>query len=115
MRRVYFRCNSGHYFEGGVCPWDGWSLPGAERLASEANRLLTAGVEVSIQSLADTGISHDVLDRTVVIDFGSSDSVFDALVPCIYLIGQKEVVMKEAHPHADLVVPASDYVPERLR
>jgi hypothetical protein len=36
-------------------------------------------------------------------------------VPCIYLIGQKELVMKEAHPHADLVVPASDYVPERLR
>jgi hypothetical protein len=79
--RAYCRCNSGHYFEGTHCPFDGWSSPASAELAGAVARLRDAGRAVSIQALCRAGVSGPTLARTVVMEFGCDESAFEALAP----------------------------------
>ena len=79
--RAHCRCNSGHYFEGTHCPFDGWSSPASIELVEAAAWVRDADGTLSIQALCEAGASDATLARTVVIDFGCDDSAFEALAP----------------------------------
>jgi hypothetical protein len=79
--RAYCRCNSGHYFEGSHCPFDGWSSPESAELAAAIDRLRAARRPLSIHLLSETGVSEPTLARTIVIEFGCDDSSFQAIAP----------------------------------
>jgi hypothetical protein len=90
MVRVFMRCNSGHYFTGPVpsCPLDGWSDPETRLVFLAAERLIAAGVTPTIDRLRAEDISQDALDRTIIIQFGSDASAFEALAPEGYIVGE---------------------------
>jgi hypothetical protein len=79
--RAYCRCNSGHYFEGSHCPFDGWSSPASAELAQAVARLRGDHRAVSIEALCRAGVSEPTLARTIVMEFGCDASGFDALTP----------------------------------
>ena len=86
MVQAYCRCNSGHYFVGEYCPIDGWLSPESKELAAGVKRLIGTGQEVSLAELRKAGVSEGALRRTVGIEFGASESAFDALSPEGYVI-----------------------------
>jgi hypothetical protein len=79
--RAYTRCNSGHYFMGEFCPFDGWSSRAAKELTKAAKSLMAPGRGVSLEELRRIGVSEETLARTIVIEFGSSASAFEAISP----------------------------------
>jgi hypothetical protein len=79
--RAYCRCNSGHYFEGSHCPFDGWSSPESTQLAEAIGRLRADGHPLSIHLLSEAGVSEPALARTIVVEFGCDASSFDAIAP----------------------------------
>jgi len=83
---AYCRCNSGHYFEGEFCPFDGWSSPASKELTQAVEQLARAHREISMEELRKAGVSAAALDRTIVIQFGSSASVFEAVAPHEYVV-----------------------------
>jgi hypothetical protein len=86
MVQAYCRCNNGHYFVGEYCPIDGWSSPASKELVEGVKRLIGTGQEISLAELRRAGVSEDALRRSVVIEFGASESAFDALSPEGYVI-----------------------------
>lgn len=84
--RAYCRCNSGHYFSGESCPYDGWSSPASRELADAVARLAKAGKEPSIEELQGLGIGSETLWRTIIVSFGVGASIFDALAPDTYVV-----------------------------
>lgn len=84
--RAYCRCNSGHYFIGECCPYDGWSSPASKELTKVVARLTRSGKEPSIQELKQAGVSDETLWRTIIISFGVGASIFDALSPDTYVV-----------------------------
>ena len=87
MKHAYCRCNGGDYFrEGGACPIDGWSSPQSIELADAVERVRNAGRDLSIAELRRLGVSDATLARTVIIEFGSEDAVFEALTPEGYVV-----------------------------
>jgi hypothetical protein len=90
MVRVYMRCNSGHYFTGPVpsCPLDGWSCPETDAVFKAAQRMTAEGTTPTIERLRAEDISQETLDRTIIIQFGSDASAFEALAPEGYIIGE---------------------------
>ena len=93
---AYSRCNSGHYFIGEYCPLDGYSSPASAELTDIVEKLHDSGVKLSIEEIAKAGASQSTLERTIVVDFGSEDSVFDAIVPEAYSIRGKFVRVDES-------------------
>jgi hypothetical protein len=77
-QRAYFRCNSGHYFIGEFCPFDGWSSPASRELTNGCQRLTETDQEVTLEALRKAGVSNGTIQRTILISFGSDESVFDA-------------------------------------
>lgn len=96
--RAYCRCNSGHYFSGDSCPYDGWSSPASRELSDAVARLAKAGKIPSIEELRNLGVSSETLWRTIIISFGVGASIFEALSPETY------VVKGEAKPPRELGV-----------
>jgi hypothetical protein len=90
--RVYYRCNSGHYFSGASCPYDGWSSRASRELTAAAARLDKEGKNLSIAELRMLGVSSATLSRTIIVSFGSEASVFEVVAPGTY------VVMGETKP-----------------
>ncbi|HEY7312078.1 MAG TPA: hypothetical protein VH643_22125 [Gemmataceae bacterium] len=84
--RAYSRCNSGHYFLGEFCPYDGWSSPASRELMKAVARLAQVGKEPSIKELKEAGVSRETLWRTIVVSFGVGASMFDALSPDTYVV-----------------------------
>jgi hypothetical protein len=41
---------------------------------------------LSIRALADEGVPEEAIKRTIIIEFGSDEAIFDALLPEGYLI-----------------------------
>lgn len=78
---AYCRCNSGHFFQGTHCPFDGWSSTASTEINDAVIRLQDAADVVSIQALCWAGVSKPTLARTIVIEFGRDQSTFDALAP----------------------------------
>jgi hypothetical protein len=79
--RAYCRCNSGHYFQGSHCPFDGWSSPESAELAEAVARLRAKGGSLSVDLLSEAGVSEATLARTIVIEFGCAASAFEAIAP----------------------------------
>ena len=95
MTRVYWRCNSGHYFCSLRCPFDGWGSPELLELHDAAQRLGSKGVSLAI--LRAEGVSERALRRAIIVEFGSEGAVFDAISPDYY-VGGKEVKLTKAGP-----------------
>jgi hypothetical protein len=87
--RAYCRCNSGHYFSGECCPYDGWSSPASRELARAVEQLATSDKELSLEELRNLGVSGETLWRTIIVSFGAGASVFDALSPDTYVVNGK--------------------------
>ncbi|SRR6266705_281319 len=84
---VYLRCNSGHYFRDAVyCPLDGWSKEGFQDAVLATGRLVEAGKRPTIDMLRLEGIPPAVLERTIIVEFGSAHVPFQALDPAGFLI-----------------------------
>ena len=87
--QAYCRCNSGHYFQGEFCPFDGWSSPASRELAKAVRQLAADDCKLSLTALRQLGLGEATLERVVVIDFGCEASAFDALAPQEYVINGK--------------------------
>lgn len=97
--RAYCRCNSGHYFAGRYCPIDGWSSPASHELTEAVARVLDTGRELSLMELRKAGVSEETIGRTIVIEFGSPASAFDAVSPEGYVInGQWKPLLELGEP-----------------
>lgn len=96
MKKLYFRCNGGHYFTNSRgCPFDGWWLTGLDEVLSHFADLQRTGGELTIESIKSINPSEEVINRTLIIDFGSDDVIFDGLVPEIYFYGGKMLPLHE--------------------
>jgi hypothetical protein len=84
---IYFRCNSGHFFSGELCPWDGWSHPEVWKVLELSRRFATEGTAVSILNLRAAGVKEDAIKRIVIVEFGDPDAVIEGIYP-------KQVVVK---------------------
>ena len=83
MKKVFFRCNDGHYFHGPKCPWDAWSVRGDLGIRSEG--LLQAildlrGEELSVAVLRRMGVTETALASIIIVEFAGSSSEFDGFV-----------------------------------
>ncbi len=83
---AYCRCNSGHYFRGEFCPFDGWSSPASRELTKALEQLGRDHQNVSLEELRKAGVSQATLERTIVIEFGSCASAFEAVAPQEYVV-----------------------------
>jgi hypothetical protein len=79
--RAYCRCNSGHYFQGECCPFDGWSSTASRELAGTVESLAAKKQELSLAVLRKLGVSRATLERTIVVEFGCEASAFEAVSP----------------------------------
>jgi hypothetical protein len=96
MKKMYWRCNGGHYFSSLNCPFDGWTSEELQQLNHAAERLKSAGASPSIVGLRSEGASESALRRAIVVEFGSDDSVFDAISPECYVIHNQSVQLHQA-------------------
>jgi len=93
--RAYCRCNSGHYFQGVCCPYDGWSSAASRELAAAVERLAGEGQGLSLLALRKAGVSQETIERTIIVEFGSAASAFEALDPSGYVVnGEAQSVIK---------------------
>lgn len=95
MTKVYCRCNGGHYFRGVYCPLDGWSSPESVELSKAVEDVVAAGRELSISTLREAGLGERALKRTIVIEFGASESIFNAISPAGYLVHGQWITARE--------------------
>src|SRR3990170_2573887 len=95
MIHVYHRCNSGHYFRDEHCPLDGWSSAAPVELATAVQRLRRSGSRLSVAELRSDGVTDEVLKRCIVVDFGDSESVFDAVAPEGYIVNGVRIASRD--------------------
>jgi hypothetical protein len=84
--RAYCRCNSGHYFSGESCPYDGWSSPASRELTDAVARLAKAGKELSMEELKALGVSSETLWGIILVSFGVGASIFEAFSADTYVV-----------------------------
>ncbi|WP_394821482.1 hypothetical protein [Pendulispora albinea] len=86
MKRLYIRCNGGHYFLAGAgCPFDGWTMTGVASAAAYFMVLLHRRGEISLEAMKEALPSDELLKRMLIIDFGDENAIFEALAPELYL------------------------------
>lgn len=96
MKRLYVRCNGGHYFlAGSSCPFDGWTMDGVARVAAHVLVLQARGHELSLDTIKEALPSDELLARLLVVEFGSDAAVFEALAPERYIHQGREVLADE--------------------
>ena len=61
LARAYCRCNSGHYFMGEYCPFDGWSSSASKELTEVAERLVRLDRAITLEELRKAGVSAATL------------------------------------------------------
>lgn len=95
VTRAYCRCNSGHYFMGECCPFDGWSSEASRELTRAVKDLTRRKQALSQESLRGAGLGPGLLARCIVVEFGSPESAFEALSPEYYVIdGEAQPLLK---------------------
>jgi len=97
-RQLFFRCNSGHYFHGVGCPFDGWTMDGVQAAAEFFARLEPDGTAAGLDCLRPLNPSAELMRRMMIIEFGDADAAFDALVPDRYMYKGHEVRWDEIGP-----------------
>jgi hypothetical protein len=102
-QRAYLQCPLGHYSAGFAgCWFDYWqpqSLPGWWTNDGCAGR-----DGVTIADLVGAGLPEDLLPRTILLDFGATESAFDGMIPLGFLGGSPR--------EASIVDPWSPAFPE---
>jgi hypothetical protein len=93
--RAYSRCNSGHYFLGEFCPFDGWSSPASSELTKALKQLARSGRKVSLEELEGAGVSAATLARTIVVAFGSDSAAFEAISPDHYVVNGETIPLRD--------------------
>jgi len=88
MAIAYGRCNSGHYFIGDRCPFDGWTSPQIVQLSRAAELLRQQDRPVTLENLRSVGVTNDALERCMVVEFGNPESAFDAAAIGEYIKGE---------------------------
>jgi hypothetical protein len=86
MKKLYWRCNSGHYYSSPRCPFDGWTFQSCTELAAAADRVIQKGKALSIHELTVEGVAESALERAIIIEFGSERAAFDAFSPEGFMI-----------------------------
>ncbi len=100
MHKVFGRCNSGDYYSGRNCPFDGWSRPELQRLFDVVAEMNGNAEPISISALRGKGFHTDVLGKVIVVEFGGEKSAFDAFHPEGYVIdGQCVPLAKLGHQY----------------
>jgi hypothetical protein len=98
--RAYCRCSNGHYFAGEYCPFDGSSSPAAKELTQALERMtLLGGGDVSLARLRQAGLSETTLERVIVVEFGASESAFEAVAPQEYFVNGEAKPPKKLGRH----------------
>jgi hypothetical protein len=95
MQKVYWRCNSGHYYSVRNCPLDGWSRPELHRLWDVVNDMNKSMEQVSIAALKLHGFDKEVLDRVIIIEFSGDSAPFDGFDPKGYIIKGRYMPLSE--------------------
>jgi hypothetical protein len=95
ITRAFCRCNSGHYFTGEHCPFDGWSSDASRELTVAVKQLEAAGRKITLAELKKTGVSEDVRARVVVMEFGSREAAFEALAPELCVVHGEAKPLRE--------------------
>ena len=98
LTRAYCRCNSGHYFSGDSCPYDGWSSAESRELTQAVACLEKMGKELTIEELKKRGVKKGTLWRTIIVSFGVGASVFEALAPDTYVVNDETKSPRELGP-----------------
>jgi hypothetical protein len=84
---VYVRCTGNDIFRvQRACPYDGWSSPETEELASAAEAMKAAGEAPSIERLRERGVSEAALRLAIVMDFGDDAASFDDIIPAWLIV-----------------------------
>src|ERR1700722_5367750 len=96
MKKIYWRCNGGHYFSSLHCPFDGWTSDELRQLNYASDQLAIKRASPCIDGLRGEGVSESALRRTIVVEFGSDLSAFDAISPDLYVIHNESVRLHEA-------------------
>ena len=96
--RVYARCNGGHYFIGGTCPFDGWSSPETEAIARAAELAAASTSELSLQALIAAGLSPKAAERATVVQYSSAGTALDAIEPSGVVIAGQYYPLHKAPP-----------------
>ena len=95
MRRLYFRCNSGHYFHGTNCPWDGWTMDGVQAAFELFARLEPHEAAVGLEALGPLDPSPELSRRMMIIEFGDEAAAVDAICPDRYMHNGEVVLWHE--------------------
>ena len=91
ITRAYTRCNSGHYFMGEFCPFDGWSSSASRELTEALKRFPGGGRQITLEALQKVGVSDATIARTIVISFGSDCCLFEAISPEYYIVNGESI------------------------
>ncbi|WP_394846166.1 hypothetical protein LZC95_01725 [Pendulispora brunnea] len=96
MKRLFFRCDGGHYFQGACCPFDGWSMAGVAKAAEYFDTLGQSGEPQELEAMKALRLSDDLIQRMLIIEFGDENAIFEALAPERCLYQGKELLWSEA-------------------
>ncbi len=91
MKYLFVRCDSGHYFRAqSTCPFDGWSCEGVDFAFQAFTELRADPMSRTIGGLREKGVPENVLERLIIVEFGSEASAFEALAPERFLRARRE-------------------------
>jgi len=79
----------------GNCPVDGRTRPWVKELAEVVASMATTGQSLLIEALRKNGMSQEVLDKVIGIQFGSARSSFDGFEPAAYFVDGRVVRVNE--------------------
>lgn len=95
--RVFARCNSGHYFMGLSCPFDGWSSDETRDVARAASRLAERGTRPSFDALVGEELSAPALARACVAEF-PAEAAPEAIEPQTIVVAGRALPLHKAPP-----------------
>jgi hypothetical protein len=82
MRRLFVRCNGGHYFHGPGCPFDGWGGPeGVAALFAIESACHDEGRELTLDDVRAVATEKGLLQRVLIIEHADTSAEFEALAP----------------------------------
>lgn len=91
-KRLFFRCNGGHYFQGPACPFDGWAMDRLADVVAAFERMTAAGVTTELDGLLPRDASPELRRRVMLVEFGDDAAAFHALAPQRYVHRGEELL-----------------------
>jgi hypothetical protein len=64
VRRLFFRCQNGHFITDGCCPIDAWTHEQVNRVAS----MFCEDPSLSVEDIARSGIDMELARRILIIE-----------------------------------------------